>query len=115
MSFQFPQSCPSAQGHTWCFLKSAGGLGSTSTQCLLCQTVQKSGSSKVTPTSTVLIYLLFCFLCFFSIRVYILCQQAQEDVMLGPDRSYSPGPVEEAASWALTLGLHIYFSLGKEL
>lgn len=138
MSFQFPQPCPQPRTTrgpritSRCFWKSLGGLVSAFTQCLLCPTVQKPGSSKVIPRSTVLRFVCCCVFVFFFLhqgKVMTLLQGHQDeectlcvskhrkvsclakDILFGPDPSYSPGPAEETTSWALTLGLHVHLPL----
>lgn len=112
---------------------SVGGLGSSLTQHLLCQAAQKSGSFKAIRRPTVLIYLfLFLFFffpsrqgtamtflqghqdewCTFCVSKHRKALCSVTDILFGPDTSYSPGPIEEAASWATTSGIHTHSGLG---
>lgn len=141
MSFQFPQPCPSVPQPkitcgpritSRCFWKSLRGLGSASTQGLLCPTVQKPGSSKVIPRPTVRRFVCCCVLVLFFLRqgkVMTLLQGHQDeactfcvskhrkvsclvkDILFGPDPSYSPGPGDNILG--INLGPSRTFGLGQ--
>lgn len=53
--------------------------------------------------------------CAFCVSKHRKASCLAKDILFGPDTSFSSGPVEEAASWALTPGLHVHFGLGRVL